>query len=72
VRRLGAVGRLRVAADLDLEDLQRRAVVGLEEVVEDLRALRFNVVDELLRGEGGIEGGGEGSSSSSSSGSGSG
>ncbi len=43
---LGAVGGVGVAADLDLEDLQRRAVARLEQVVEDLAALRLRIVDQ--------------------------
>jgi hypothetical protein len=47
---LGAVGRLGVAADLDLQDLQRRAELRLEEDVEQLAALRLLVVDEQPAG----------------------
>ena len=39
-------GGVRVAADLHLEDLHRGAVARLEQVVEDLAALRFRVVDQ--------------------------
>jgi hypothetical protein len=43
LRPAGGVG---VAADLDLQYLQRGAVAGLEQVVEDLTALRLRVVDQ--------------------------
>jgi len=43
VRRLGAVRALHVAADFDLEHLERRAKGGPEEVVEDLSALRLGL-----------------------------
>jgi len=36
---LGAVGGVGVAADLQLEDLQVRAVARLEQVVQELTAL---------------------------------
>ncbi len=48
-RRLRAVGRVRVAPDLDLEDLQVGAVVRLEQVVEDLTLLRSRIVLEQPR-----------------------
>jgi hypothetical protein len=43
---LGAVGGVGVAADLELQQLNRGAVAGLEQVVEDLGALWLGVVDE--------------------------
>ena len=43
---LGADGGVGVAADLHLEDLQRGAVAGLEQVVQDLAALRLRIVDQ--------------------------
>ena len=46
VAAFGAVGGVGVAADLDLEDVQRGTVSRLEQVVEDLAALRFRIVDE--------------------------
>src|SRR5206468_1313522 len=46
VRGFGAVGGVGVAADLHLEDLQGGAVAGLEQVVQDLAALRFGVVGQ--------------------------
>ena len=45
-RRLGTVGRVRVTADLQLQDLQVGAVARLEEVVEYLIALRARVLDQ--------------------------
>lgn len=46
---LGALGGLRVAADLDLDDLQRGARAGLEEVVPDQLLRGRRVVDQLPR-----------------------
>jgi hypothetical protein len=46
---LGAVGGVHVGADLNLEDLNVGAVVGLEEIVEDLAALGLGIVDEQAR-----------------------
>src|SRR6185369_2742854 len=43
---LGAAGRVGVTADLDLEQLHRRAVAGPEQVVEELGALRLRIVEE--------------------------
>ena len=43
LRTTGGVG---VTADLHLEDLQGRAVGGLEQVVQNLAALRFRIVDQ--------------------------
>lgn len=43
---LGAVSGVGVAACLDLEGLERGAVAGLEQVVEDLAALRLRIVDQ--------------------------
>ena len=42
--RLRAVGGIGVSADLGLEDLERGAVAGLEQVVQDLAALRLGIV----------------------------
>jgi hypothetical protein len=44
--RLGAVGGIGVPTDLGLEELQVRAVVGLEQVVQDLALLGGRVVGE--------------------------
>ena len=49
VARLGAVGRVHVAADLDFEMLERGPEVRLEKEVEDLAALGFRVIDEESR-----------------------
>ena len=46
---LGPVGGVHVGPDLDLEDLDAGAVVGLEEVVEGLAALRLGIVDQQAR-----------------------
>ena len=46
---LGTVGGVHVCADLDLEDLDAGAVVGLEEIVENLAALGLGIVDEKAR-----------------------
>ena len=48
--RLGAVRALRVAADLDLEDVEGGAEVGGEEQVQNLAPLRLGVADEQPRG----------------------
>ena len=50
VRRLSALRGLRVSADLHLKDVDGRAEAGLEEIVEDLTALRLRVVGEVTRG----------------------
>jgi hypothetical protein len=46
VAQLRALGRIPVTGDLDIQLLQGRPVVGLEEVVENLRALGLKVVPE--------------------------
>ena len=43
---LGAVGGVYVSANLHLETLQGCPVAGLEQLVENLAALRFGVIDE--------------------------
>ena len=45
----GAVGGIHVAADLDLQVLERRAELGLEEEIQDLAPLRLGVVDQQAR-----------------------
>jgi len=46
MRRLGAIGGIYLAANLNLEMLQRRAVAGLEKVIENLAPLWLRVVNE--------------------------
>lgn len=53
--RLCAVGRLRVAADLDLENVQRRAKVWQKQIVEDLAAEGLLVIDEQARRRAGAQ-----------------
>ncbi len=45
----GALGRVGVAADFNLENLQRSAIIGLEQIVQNLAALRFWVIDQQAR-----------------------
>src|SRR5882672_547631 len=47
---LRAVCRVGVGADLDLQELQRRPVAWLEEIIEDLVSLRRGIVVEQPRG----------------------
>jgi hypothetical protein len=49
VARLGALDRVAVAADLDIELLYPGAEVRFEQVVENLRALRLDVIVEQHR-----------------------
>jgi hypothetical protein len=45
----GAVGGIGVAPHFNFQVLQRRAVIGLKQVIQNLAALRFRVVDQQSR-----------------------
>ena len=49
MRRLRTIGRLAVAADLDFEYLERGAEAGFEQNVQELAALRLEVVNQQAR-----------------------
>ena len=46
VARFGAIGRVHIRANLDFENLHARAVVRLEQIVQNLAAVGFRVVDQ--------------------------
>src|SRR5450432_910307 len=46
----GSVGRIRITANFDLQDLQAGSIVWLKEVIKDLGLLGGRVVEEQARG----------------------
>jgi len=55
VARFGPIRGICVPTDFDLQVLESRSVVGFEQIIQNLAALRFRIVDEESRRRSGAD-----------------